>query len=371
MFIPFALTLGAALSSKASAVLFIPITAMLVLLNYRRTRKMDWRTAAAWCGAVLGAVLVAGMVFVIASRHSTPVQTTAVARGWLGSRAGAEGAVHMVGTLARFSTGAAQAWFTESAAFRLVQNRGGVNYIFGQRDTAGFWYYFPAAWIIKSPLPYLLLLGFCLFRREWDFRAAFLWVPVLLYFAASLGASFNIGVRHLSLIFPLAAVFIGMRVGGMKRASWIASIGALVLAVTATWAYPNYLSHFDLLFSHKPERFLVDSNLDWGQDWKRAAEIARENGWTQVVAVYIGTASPERYFAPPAVLYAPGMPVEKDAVYAVSIQARTVGPDILRLYNLRGEADALQDFLRRLEGPEFRKLKNLPGIEFYLPKGAD
>jgi hypothetical protein len=115
----------------------------------------------------------------------------------------------------------------------------------------------------------------------------------------------------------------------------------------------------------------VDSNLDWGQDWKRAAEIARENGWTKIVAVYIGTVSPERYFAPPAVLYAPGMPVEKDVVYAVSIQARTVGPDLLRLYNLRGEADALADFLKRLDGPEFRKIRELPGIEFYLPKRPD
>jgi 4-amino-4-deoxy-L-arabinose transferase-like glycosyltransferase len=369
MFIPFSLLLGLAFASKASAVLFIPFTLALILLDFWRRRKADLRLAVAWGGAVLGAVLLAGVLFTFASRHSTPRETGTIARAVLSGRPGSEGAAHRIESLARWSPGAAHGVLTVTAAFNLVQNRDGVNYIFGRKDTAGFWYYFPAAWLIKSPLPYLFLLAFCFFKGRWGFREAFLWAPILLLFLASMGSSFNIGVRHLSPIFPLAAVFLGMRIGSLKRAAWIAAGWSLTLAALAVAVYPNYLSHFNMFFSHRPERFLVDSNLDWGQDWKRAAALAREMCYGgRVVAVYIGTASPERYFTPPATLYAPGMPVEKGTVYAVSIQARTVGPDILRLWGMRGEADALQEFLSGLESRQFNKIRKLPGIEFYVPK---
>jgi hypothetical protein len=47
-------------------------------------------------------------------------------------------------------------------------------------------------------------------------------------------------------------------------------------------------------------RYLVDSNLDWGQDLPRLRGALLEAGCRQVSLVYFGTASPEAYGLRPA-----------------------------------------------------------------------
>jgi hypothetical protein len=48
-------------------------------------------------------------------------------------------------------------------------------------------------------------------------------------------------------------------------------------------AHPDYLAWFNEAAGHHPEKIVVDSNLDWGQDMLRLARILREK---HIPAVY-------------------------------------------------------------------------------------
>ena len=41
-------------------------------------------------------------------------------------------------------------------------------------------------------------------------------------------------------------------------------------------AHPDYLAYFNALAGDDPERIVVDSDLDWGQDIKRLGQRLRD-----------------------------------------------------------------------------------------------
>jgi len=49
----------------------------------------------------------------------------------------------------------------------------------------------------------------------------------------------------------------------------VAAVLLLWLAAASVWAHPDYIPYFNELAARHPERILVDSDLDWGQDLKR------------------------------------------------------------------------------------------------------
>ena len=96
----------------------------------------------------------------------------------------------------------------QSAQFYLTQPW--PNYLFGQTSTTGWWYYFPVALLVKTPLPILILLVFALGRtlikRTWRADAIFL-VPMALIFGSLLFSTNNLGYRYLLPLLPLAGVY--------------------------------------------------------------------------------------------------------------------------------------------------------------------
>jgi hypothetical protein len=60
------------------------------------------------------------------------------------------------------------------------------------------------------------------------------------------------------------------------------------LAWAGIHQHPDYLAYFNELAGNKPERILADSDLDWGQDAKRAAARLREFGATGASVFFSG-----------------------------------------------------------------------------------
>jgi hypothetical protein len=56
-------------------------------------------------------------------------------------------------------------------------------------------------------------------------------------------------------------------------------------------AWPDYLAYFNPVAGREPERVLVDSNLDWGQDLYRLADTVRARHIDSVRVHYFGSAS--------------------------------------------------------------------------------
>jgi len=153
-------------------------------------------------------------------------------------------------------------------------------YLRGSYSDTGFRSYFLWAFLLKVPLAtqILLLLAFILWasgRLRAPGAESFLLVPVaflLAYF--SLFFRMGIGIRYLLPAFPFLFVFAGRVAAFRPSGPWArwqpAVVGALALwlGVASFRYHPQYLSYFNEIAGGPSNgwRWLLDSNLDWGQD---------------------------------------------------------------------------------------------------------
>jgi hypothetical protein len=74
-------------------------------------------------------------------------------------------------------------------------------------------------------------------------------------------------------------------------------------------AHPDYLPYFNQLAGGHPERILLDSDLDWGQDLGRLADTLRSRGVPYVWIAYHGKVDLSRQGLPPFTELPPEQPV--------------------------------------------------------------
>jgi 4-amino-4-deoxy-L-arabinose transferase-like glycosyltransferase len=163
--------------------------------------------------------------------------------------------------------------------------------------------YFPVAFLVKTPLPALLLaalgLAAMLLGRA-KVRDPVLAVGLatfgLAYALLAIASGMNIGHRHLLPLEPLLAVAAGAAAAWAGTRAGKAMIGALVLWLAAETlvAHPGELGYFNEAAggSRGGWRILADSNVDWGQDLNRLARWARANGSPEIRFSYFGVADP-------------------------------------------------------------------------------
>jgi hypothetical protein len=69
------------------------------------------------------------------------------------------------------------------------------------------------------------------------------------------------------------------------------------------------MPYFNQLAGRQPERVLLDSDLDWGQDLGRLADTLRARGVPQLWIAYHGTVDLSRQWLPPYTELPPDQPV--------------------------------------------------------------
>jgi hypothetical protein len=177
-------------------------------------------------------------------------------------------------------------------------------WFFGELVAQPAWYFLPAAFLLKTPLPTLLLAIGAAGQHSAAFRearlAVFLGVPALLYAGvACFAMKVPQGLRFLLPLYPLLFVFMATRLVALARP--LARVGALALgawlAATSLLAHPHYLSYFNALIGgpERAHRIFADSNLDWGQDLPRLAHWLEERGNPKIRVALFGPQSPEAF----------------------------------------------------------------------------
>jgi hypothetical protein len=175
-------------------------------------------------------------------------------------------------------------------------------FLLGSHSTEGWWYYFPMAFLLKTPIPLLIfiMVAFLFSSYRKDRAEYFLLVPAGIFtFVAMLG-HINIGLRHILPVYPFLIVLAGSVTRIRPTRPWffvICLIGLTAWNLFSTLSiFPSYLAYFnEFVGPKKGYLMLVDSNLDWGQDLKRLKRFLDEKGIDRVYMSYFGTADPCYY----------------------------------------------------------------------------
>lgn len=202
---------------------------------------------------------------------------------------------------------------------------GNTTYFMGEVSAAGWVQYFPIVYILKEPLAFHLLtiwalvyMAVAIRRPPWQegLKRFMSWISVhflqfamllwiFIYWGASLASNLNIGVRHLLPTLPFTYALVAWATtqwvpsGGKFKKFSFAFVGFLLLwqAITVIKTYPSFLSYFNELAGGPAggSRYVVDSNLDWGQDLKRLAKFVEQNDIEKIHVAYFGGGNPKYY----------------------------------------------------------------------------
>ncbi|MFA5265965.1 MAG: glycosyltransferase family 39 protein, partial [Opitutaceae bacterium] len=193
----------------------------------------------------------------------------------------------------------------------------------GEYGLKGFVSFFPYAFLIKSPLSFLLacalssIVVLLTLRRNETLNGTLkrLWrwcYPVLplivffaLYWAISLPSHLNIGHRHILPIYPVLFIGLGLLGPWCLKTGKLAIVAVAILVagqmIESVSIRPHYIAFFNVLIGGPAQgyRHLVDSSLDWGQDLPGLTRWLQTQGNRRpdepVYVSYFATGNPWHY----------------------------------------------------------------------------
>ncbi|MEX2145218.1 MAG: glycosyltransferase family 39 protein [Candidatus Spechtbacterales bacterium] len=235
---------------------------------------------------------------------------------------------------------------------------GNTTYFLGEVSSVAWPEYFPLVFALKVPVALLFLIIMSVaivvaakyrkykisispaqgikekFKKSWRvfmewgdtyFTELAFGLFILIYWGLSILGNLNIGVRHVLPTLPFMYLLIagalhkwvhhsvsldGLTVMDKVR---IFTLGAIkkwarmgVVIVLLLWytlsslsVFPHYLAYFNGLAGGPDNgyKYVVDSNLDWGQDLKRLTTYAEQNNIQNIKLDYFGGGSPTYYLS--------------------------------------------------------------------------
>jgi hypothetical protein len=285
---------GLALASKHSGVLLLPFGLALVITEILwpspETRTNKTKVALRLTGAFLAASAIAIVVlwafygFRYAARPGGMQLSPSLAEYARGVK-GVERHVYLA--LARWHI-LPESYLYGMVDVRLISDSFST-YIFGKVYAKGVWFYFPAAFIIKSTAAFmglLLLAGFAIATGKFRARREifFLTIPPVLYLLIATGTGLNIGARHILPMYPFLSVLIGGAALALARwdRRWAYVVGVLLAwhVVSSARAYPDDLAYSNEFWGGPANtyKYLTDSNTDWGQQLKAVKKYLDNRG---------------------------------------------------------------------------------------------
>ena len=150
-------------------------------------------------------------------------------------------------------------------------------FLMGTMSSEGWWYYFIVAFLLKTPIAFTVFLfsglgSLLVGKRGGRAEAWYLLIPAAILFVMASTSSTQIGIRHIVFIYPPLTVLCGACAASVwSRGAWgrpvcVALVAWQVLSVS--WHAPHYLAYFNEVVGgpDSGHRYLIDSNIDWGQD---------------------------------------------------------------------------------------------------------
>ena len=312
----FSLCFALSFIAKFTAVLLLPLAGLL--LSIRAFRSSDWETRirgglvldtrlrrAGAAGAILAGALLLSWLAIWAAygfRYTpgpNPKSVLKVDQGEMASQR-----LPLTARTVRWADQHRVLPNAYSQGFMLGQIKAHSRsaYLLGELRNTGWWYYFPVAFLVKTPstLLFLLLAAaiIALARRDRFLdNEVFLFLPMVIFMAAAMRVNLNIGLRHILMIYPFAIIAAArpaqiLWTEGRRAGRVLLLLLAGLMLYEHVAVAPHYLAFFNLPSGGptKGHRVLVDSNLDWGQDLPGLARWMEDEGVSSINLSYFGIA---------------------------------------------------------------------------------
>ena len=198
-------------------------------------------------------------------------------------------------------------YFTGIAFQQQHAHMGHWGFLSGEYSTHGWWNYLIVAFVLKTPIAGMFLLVSAFFIYLWNirkngggFEELFLLVPAAVIFGFFSVNSQAIGLRYILPVYPFLFVFAAGAAKTLLSKKSLTTVYGVLIAWyigASLYIHPHYLAYFNELAGGPDNgyRYLVDSNLDWGQDLKGLGRYMREHGIPKVCLSYFGSDTPDRY----------------------------------------------------------------------------
>ena len=282
------LFLGLALSSKFSAVLFLPVVLFLIFI-YAKSGRSDFNLVISRFIKIT-ATMIAPAFLVVYFSYLMPAD------------------------LGFYLRGMSTVYADSNSNYNFYLN--------GQFSPDGWRYYFLEAFLIKTPIPALIAFAAALiFWKKININnrdKLFIFLPLVSFSIATSLKAHDIGVRYLLPAFPFLILYTGGlskiienclpagEAGKLKtteRSRAVAymaiensrikiKVGIILIFVLAGWyvfsaisIYPDYIAYFNEFVGGPANgyKYLDDSNLEWRHDLKRLAEYQKKYSDTKMI----------------------------------------------------------------------------------------
>ncbi len=332
--------LGLALTSKLSAIYLLPVFFLLALIRF-------WQMPALFglrrpANSVAGILLISAIVIAViyapeAGRLLPATRSYRIAHPEVKR---IHQAIEPGTRLGDALSWAGRQFGIQNHSFLVAMNmisvhnaHGHPSFILGRLARDGVWYYFPVAFAVKTPVAVLLALAAAVVlacrRRLASLRngvrklvpgkasrfeeqesvavpslvrgVPILWFCLILvpagYFAASMAGNINLGLRHILPVYPFLYAILGATLSRLHR---LTIMLVVLLAIESFAIHPHYLAYFNFLSGGPGNgpRYLVDSNIDWGQDIKKLRNWMRDQNVPRIGICYFGRADLTTYGLP-------------------------------------------------------------------------
>jgi 4-amino-4-deoxy-L-arabinose transferase-like glycosyltransferase len=290
----FGATFGFSIDCKFSSIVFVPVTCVAIAV-VRLFRDAGFRQRVR--GAIVTMVPAAAVtLFVIWAGYGFTI-------GKVGELAPFNGGFppavqHFLGRLGPNAPLPAADFFVGIAGLIRIDREGFQTFLCGQAGTTGWWWYFPFAVALKTTIAALILFvaGFFFALRDRALRGPFAeWsLAALGILIVSMPSTLDLGIRYVLPFYVPVAVAAAAAGLAMWRASFATAVIAVALLVchlgASVLAHPDYFPYFNAFGGRDPSRYLIDSNIDWGQDILRLRGVARREHIDSISVSLMGPA---------------------------------------------------------------------------------
>jgi len=295
------LAAGLAVLSNFTALLFMPVSLLAILLCWWWAgRALPSSTGIPWRRLAAGALVsVLCALFIIWGGYrfsvsplsrvfAKPAQDIAAVNGLPGPLKALPLRIVALNPpipAPPFVKGIVDAW--------LFNKNSPSSYAMGKIRRGGFWYFYWLDLGVKTPIAFLLIAvpgiayAFISVRTRRDWRIISPAASAIAVLLVSMVVKVDLGIRHILFIYPLLAVSAAGAVYALRelRSRWSAFAWSVLLllvawqVISAAAAHPDYIAYFNEIAGSRPEHFFVfGCDLDCGQDVERLSQAVRSRG---------------------------------------------------------------------------------------------